>query len=169
MGTQDNHFLPVKEAVELSLRLGQLNLLPVPPCIHRWIMSSLGKTLSTLQKLLESMDVSPDTSPSWEWDRRAWTKNTLIALASSSVTKILLGWYVGSLDRQRQGSQGHLVKCPFNAALGHKFLILPTPIRYLSSRYAISSHLAILPTEDQKCSRFGGWSRLWSEQQESEF
>ena len=68
MGTQDNHFLPVKEAVELSLRLGQLNLLPVPPCIHRWIMSSLGKTLSTLQKLLESVDVSPDTSPSWEWE-----------------------------------------------------------------------------------------------------
>jgi len=60
MGTQDKHFLPVKEAVELSLRLG-----------HRWIMSSLGETLSTLQKPLESVDVSPDTSPSWEWDRRA--------------------------------------------------------------------------------------------------
>lgn len=71
MGTQDNHFLPVKEAVELSLRLGQLNLLPVPPSIHRRIMSSLGETLSTLQNPLESVHVSPDTSPSWEWDRRA--------------------------------------------------------------------------------------------------
>lgn len=71
MGTQDNYLLPIKEAVEPSLRLGQLNLLPVPPCIHGWIMSSWGETLSMLQKLLRSVDVSPDTSPSWEWDRRA--------------------------------------------------------------------------------------------------
>lgn len=167
MGTQDNNLLPVKEAVEPSLRLGQPNLLPVPPCIHRWIMSSRGETLSMLQKPLGSVGVSPDTSPSWAWDRRAWTKNTLIEVASSSVTEILLGWYVGSSDRQRQNNQGHLVKCPFNPALGHKFLILPTPIHYPSSRYAISSHLAVLPTEYQKCSRFGGWSRLWSEQKES--
>lgn len=169
MGTQDNHLLPIKEAVEPSLRLGQLNLLPVLPCIHGWIMSSWGETLSMLQKLLRSVDVSPDTSPSWEWDRRAWTKNTLIEVASSSVTKILLSWYVGSSDRQTQDNQGHLVTCPFNPALGHKFLILPIPLHYPSSRYAISSHLAILPTEYQKCSRSGGWSRLWSEQKESEF